>query len=33
MSAAMLGTVEKAAVKATMIVRRGFFMIASILVN
>jgi hypothetical protein len=33
MSAAMLGNVEKAAVIATMIVRRGFFMIASILVN
>jgi hypothetical protein len=30
MSAAVLGTAEKAPVKATMIVRRGLFMIASI---
>jgi len=33
MSPALLGTEEKATVTATMIVRRDFFMIASILVD
>jgi hypothetical protein len=33
MSPALLGTKEKATARATMIVRRDFFMIASILVK